>query len=229
MKYYDIDGDGNIGYEEFLRGMRDPLTARKKDMVDRAFALLDKDGSGVISGKDIAHLYDVSHHKEFKEGTMTKDQVIAEFLDSFDGMKGNNDGKITKQEFVDYYTDLAVSCPTEEYFCVMMEQVWGIAEDSSSMDFQTTLKQIVSLLRQRLITLSNGQQEEFKLKQIFDEFDVNGNGIVTMDEMAAMLASLGISVERRYLTAIIDHLDTNKSGGVEFEEFKVFIIYDPYK
>ena len=97
------------------------------------------------------------------------------------------------------------------------------------MDFQTTLKQIVSLLRQRLITLSNGQQEEFKLKQIFDEFDVNGNGIVTMDEMAAMLASLGISVERRYLTAIIDHLDTNKSGGVEFEEFKVFIIYDPYK
>ena len=160
---------------------------------------------------------------------MTKDEVIAEFLNSFDGMKGNNDGKITKQEFLDYYTDLAVSCPTEQYFCVMMEQTWGIAEDSSSMDFQTTLKQIVSLLRQRLITLSNGQQEEFKLKQIFDEFDVNGNGIVTMDEMAAMLAALGISVERRYLTAILSHLDSNKSGGVEFEEFKTFIIYDPYK
>ena len=24
-------------------------------------------------------------------------------------------------------------------------------------------------------------------------------------------------------------LDTNKSGGVEFDEFRVFIIYDPYK
>ena len=52
---------------------------------------------------------------------------------------------------------------------------------------------------------------------------------MTMDEIAAMLASLGISVERRYLTAILNHLDTNKSGGIEFEEFKVFIIYDPYK
>ena len=50
-----------------------------------------------------------------------------------------------------------------------------------------------------------------------------------MDEIAAMLAALGISVERRYLTAILDHLDTNKSGGIEFEEFKVFIIYDSYK
>jgi len=78
---------------------------------------------------------------------MTKDEVITEFLNSFDGMKGNNDGKITKQEFLDYYTDLAVSCPTEDYFCVMMEQTWGLAEDHNSQDFQTTVKQIVSLIR----------------------------------------------------------------------------------
>jgi Ca2+-binding EF-hand superfamily protein len=29
MKYYDVDGDGNISYEEFIRGLRDPLTERK--------------------------------------------------------------------------------------------------------------------------------------------------------------------------------------------------------
>ena len=92
MKHYDIDGDGNISYEEFLRGMRDPLTARKKEMVERAFTLMDKDGSGVVNGEDIAHLYDVSHHKEFKEGKKTKEEIIDEFLNSFDGMKGNNDG-----------------------------------------------------------------------------------------------------------------------------------------
>ena len=122
-----------------------------------------------------------------------------------------------------------MSCPTEDYFCVMMEQTWGLAEDSSSEDFQTSLRHIVAMLRQRLLTLSNGQQEEFKLRQIFTEFDVNGNGVVTMDELAAMLAALGISVERRYLSALMGHLDTNKSGGVEFEEFRVFICVDPYK
>lgn len=121
MKYYDVDGDGNISYEEFLRGMRDPLSARRRDLVGRAFALMDKDGSGVVSGKDIAHLYDVTQAKEFQEGTKTKEEILDDFLNSFDGMKGNNDGKITEQEFIDYYTDLAVSCPTEDYFCVMME------------------------------------------------------------------------------------------------------------
>ena len=49
MKYYDVDGDGNITYEEFIRGLRDPLTARRKAMVDKAFALIDRNNSGTIT------------------------------------------------------------------------------------------------------------------------------------------------------------------------------------
>jgi len=37
MKFYDIDGDGNITYEEFLRGLREPLTERRIKMVKKAF------------------------------------------------------------------------------------------------------------------------------------------------------------------------------------------------
>jgi len=29
MKFYDTDGDGNVSYDEFLRGLRDPLSDRK--------------------------------------------------------------------------------------------------------------------------------------------------------------------------------------------------------
>jgi Ca2+-binding EF-hand superfamily protein len=48
IKYYDVDGDGNVGYEEFLSGLKDSLNARKQAMVDRAFSILDKNGSGSI-------------------------------------------------------------------------------------------------------------------------------------------------------------------------------------
>ena len=65
MKAYDIDGDGNIGYEEFIRGMREELSDRKKAMVERAFQMLDKDGSGVITFKDVEALYDVRQNKDF--------------------------------------------------------------------------------------------------------------------------------------------------------------------
>lgn len=46
MKYYDTDGDGNVSYDEFIRGLRDELTERRKHMVDKAFMMLDKDRSG---------------------------------------------------------------------------------------------------------------------------------------------------------------------------------------
>ena len=37
MKYYDIDGDGSISFDEFLRGLREPLTARRLNMMKKAF------------------------------------------------------------------------------------------------------------------------------------------------------------------------------------------------
>jgi Ca2+-binding EF-hand superfamily protein len=229
MKCYDIDGDGNISYEEFLRSMREELSERRLAMVEAAFSLMDKDGSQVISGKDVSDLYDVNSHPEFQEGTKSKEQIVSEFLDQFDGLRGNNDGKITKQEWVDYYTDLAFSVSSEDLFVRMMEQTWGIAEDANSQEFQTNLRHILALLRQRLLTVSNCQQEEYKLAQLFEEFDVDANGMLTINEVAALLAKLGISVERKFLTAIIGALDENGSGAVEFEEFKKYVIFDPYK
>ena len=60
MRYYDVDGDGNITYEEFIRGLRDPLTERRKNMVDKAFELIDRSGNGEIGINDIDAIYDVS-------------------------------------------------------------------------------------------------------------------------------------------------------------------------
>jgi hypothetical protein len=45
-------------------------------------------------------------------------------LTNFEGVKGNKDGIITHDEFVDYYTDLSMSVPSDEYFVRMMESVW---------------------------------------------------------------------------------------------------------
>mmetsp|Transcript_20978 Transcript_20978/g.18603 ORF Transcript_20978/g.18603 Transcript_20978/m.18603 type:complete len:160 (+) Transcript_20978:151-630(+) len=126
MKYYDADGDGNIGYEEFLRGLREDLTEGRKELVEKAFSIMDKDGSGIIQINDIKDIYDVSFNKDFQEGTKTKEEVLEEFLDSFDGLKGNDDGQISHHEWMDYYTDLSMSIPSEEYFELMMKQVWGI-------------------------------------------------------------------------------------------------------
>jgi len=85
MKFYDVDADGNIGYEEFLRGLRDELTERRKAMVQKAFAMLDKSGTGAIGMSDIAGIYDVSMNPEFLEGRKTREEILTDFLSNFEG------------------------------------------------------------------------------------------------------------------------------------------------
>lgn len=49
---------------------------------------------------------------------------MTEFLSNFEGAKGNKDGIVTREEFFDYYTDLSMSVPSDEYFVRMMESTW---------------------------------------------------------------------------------------------------------
>ena len=73
IKYYDINYDGNISYNEFINGLRDDMNARRKNMVMKAFAMMDKNGSGEITVQDICAIYDVSRNPDFIEKRLTKD------------------------------------------------------------------------------------------------------------------------------------------------------------
>jgi Ca2+-binding EF-hand superfamily protein len=93
-------------------------------MVMKAFHMLDKDNSGQLTVSDICGIYDVSKNPEFLEGRATKDQILTNFLNQFDGVRGNNDGVVTLEEFCDYYRDVGMSVPSDEYFVQMMESTW---------------------------------------------------------------------------------------------------------
>lgn len=53
-------------------------------MVQMAFNVLDKDGSGVIDMDDIVAVYDASKHPEVIARKKTVDQVLREFIDQMD-------------------------------------------------------------------------------------------------------------------------------------------------
>jgi Ca2+-binding EF-hand superfamily protein len=151
VKFYDVDGDGNISYEEFLSGLREELSERRVNMVKKAFALLDRDRSGKIQINDIDGIYDVSMNPEFLEGKKTKNEILAEFLNNFDGARGNNDGCITWNEFYDYYSDLSMSTPSDEYFVRMMESTWQIPEQEEGDVAKSTVKHLHSEVKSRVL------------------------------------------------------------------------------
>ena len=119
--------------------MKDELSERRLNMVKKAFARLDRDQSGQIKINDLIGIYDVSKNPDFLEGRKTRDEILKDFLNEFDGARGNNDGTVTWKEFYDYYSDLAMSTPSDEYFVRMMESTWQCPEDDNEEEVKVTV------------------------------------------------------------------------------------------
>lgn len=124
--------------------------------------------------------------------------------------------------------DLAMAIPNDEYFIRNLLYKWRMQETEMTA-FSDKVKQLIAMVRQRLLMLSNHSEEEYQLRKIFNSFDLNLSGSITIDELSAMLAKLGILFERKYTQALLDALDSNGNGRIEFDEFATFILYDPYK
>ena len=191
-------------------------------MVDKAFAMMDQDGSGQLRVNDIGGIYDVSMNPEFLEGRKTREEILQDFLNNFDGAKGNNDGIVSKQEWDDYYTDLSMSTPSDEYFVRMMESTWQVPEEENSAVTQQTVSHLLREVKSRVWELA--RQNPAFLQKIFNDFDLNTSGHLTIDEVTNLIAKLKISVERKFVYPFFKVVDANNSGGIEYEEFEAYIL-----
>lgn len=81
---FDRDRSGVIDYEEFLRGVRGEMNEFRKALAMRAFAIMDKDSSGVLDISDIRQTYNAKMHPDVKAGKKTEDEILFEFIDTFE-------------------------------------------------------------------------------------------------------------------------------------------------
>lgn len=67
-----------------------------------------------------------------RSGKRTENEVLTEFLETFEQhyntISGTqSDGKITPQEWLEYYTQVSASIENDAYFELMMSNAWNIA------------------------------------------------------------------------------------------------------
>ena len=84
FQHFDRDSSGEIDYDEFVRGVRGPMNSFRQNIVKAAFRKLDKDNSGVIDMNDIKGVYNAQSHPEVKSGKKTEDEILGEFLETFE-------------------------------------------------------------------------------------------------------------------------------------------------
>eukprot|EP01136_Pigoraptor_vietnamica_P044917 Opistho-1_new@22237 len=125
FKDFDENGDGRLNFDEFLKKLRPPMNQFRMKLIQQAFRKLDKTGDGQITVDDLRGVYNVSFHPKYESGEWTEDQVLRQFLDSFD-TPDHPDGVITWEEFVNYYSGVSASIDEDIYFDLMMRQAWKL-------------------------------------------------------------------------------------------------------
>ena len=85
------------------------MNDRRQALVLKAFKVIYKDGSGILDVSDIKSVYNAKKHPDVLSGKQTEEDILLEFLDTFEAAFStksggkNRDGKVTQEEFIEYY------------------------------------------------------------------------------------------------------------------------------
>ena len=150
----------------------------------------------------------------FKKTTITfiasriPEDEIVQLREAFIKLDKNGDGVLSKSELMDGVSEI----PT----CSIREEDWDLimsvmdTNDSGSIDYI----EFIAACMQSYVYL-----KENNLQNAFEYFDKDGNGTITLDELKQTLASDEVMLDPADVEAIINEVDVNEDGQIDYKEF----------
>lgn len=234
FRAFNLGGEGEIDYEEFLRTIRGEMNQFRVNLCKQAFRKIDRDGSGVLTIDDIRGVYNAKMHPDVKAGKKTEDEVFMEYLETFEAhhamMAGEqSDNQVTLEEWIEYYQNVSMSIDDDAYFELMMNNCWRMNEHTtgnnekrgwSNKDESPNKQQSVSqAYNQRpgagaRVGSSHGRQQQDESRP-----QTASKGNSALEKFRNKLLSRGargiIGISRQFKI-----FDDDNSKTIDFEEFK---------
>lgn len=121
---FDLSRDGQISFDRFLSSLRGQPSEKRQALIDKSFLKFDRDGNGFIDSRDLRPVYNSSLHPKVQQGLFTEEQAFRDFLSNFNDR--NRDGRITRDEWNEYYAAVSFTIQEDDRFVVLVKTVWRL-------------------------------------------------------------------------------------------------------
>jgi len=207
----DRDGDGSIQYSEFVLWVTGKSAARRV-AVDLGTTMERLDPQEAVAYLDADTEYAISQaffkFDTNQDGIITREE-LAVVMQSLDAEEWSDDKVGLLLQYADANGD---QCIQYKEFCA-----WLLGQQPA--------RQLAGALTGETITLGLGAPTHAKIAEAFKNFDEDGDGIISAEELRKVLYRLDpFSWNDRKVDALLRAADTNGDGNIQYEEFVEWVL-----
>jgi len=228
---FDSDGNGCIDFGEFLESVRGAMPPCRRNLIAKVFHALDTlgDGNGVLELGDIQNAFDARSSPEVLAGRKSEREVLTEFLNGFEGLKGNHDGRVSFEEWLGYYEELSASMESDDAFGAMVVSAWSALKtiDANGREVPVirytatrAVDELERMMRVKIWQKSTRAKNERKtLEGAFKQFDSDGSLMISLAEFAKAMERFGLYASPDQIESLFNRYDADADGKVSPAEF----------
>lgn len=228
---FDSNRDGLIQKQEMARFIKSYLDATRettvalphlksdeyiREQVDKVWYQYDVDGSNYLDKPETMNFL-----KNFLQDRNQPAPTIAQFNRFFQEFDLNGDGVISRNEMARFFKKFMVD-PLDAKIAQMVEEIWYEydVDRSGWLDKRETLVFLKDVLNDN----GQGPPTVIAYNKWFAEYDLNGNGTLEKNEMAAFVRKFftqPLTVEyplEKLVNELFERHDLNRNGALERRE-----------
>ncbi|CAH1240748.1 CALM1 [Branchiostoma lanceolatum] len=207
---FDEDGGGDISTKELGTIMKRLGMSISREELQQMIDEVDEDASGTIDFEEFLEM--MARAMQDSEREIPDDELRA----AFRVLDKNGDGFIDKDEFRALASECAGDDLTDDELHEFMDEYDGNRD--GRFDYEEW-KEIIQELKAGTARQMFNEEQIAEFKMAFDMFDADGGGDISTRELGTIMKKLGLNVSRDQLQDMIDEVDVDASGTIDFEEF----------